>query len=94
MFITTISPYKFSRHLLLEQEIQQAQLFGITDGNNGFVHDRFIIVDNDVWCLGTSLNNLGNKDTVIFKSPNPQAFIGRVKEWEQGKTPLIKEWKK
>lgn len=80
--------------MISKQEIQQAQIFGIIGGNNGFVHDRFIIVDNNVWCLGASLNNLGDKDTVIVKSPNPQAFIGRVKEWEQGKTPLIKEWKK
>ena len=31
-------------------------------------HDRFLIVDNDIYLLGTSLNSLGNKTSTITKT--------------------------
>lgn len=80
--------------MISTNDVKQAKLFRITGDNNGFVHDRFIIADENVWSLGASLNHFGKKDTVIAKSPNPKAFIERVEEWKNGKTPLIKEWKK
>lgn len=31
-------------------------------------HDRFLIIDNDIYLLGTSLNSLGNKTSTITKT--------------------------
>lgn len=78
--------------MILNNEVRQIKIFKITGDNNGFVHDRFIIVDENVWSLGASLNHFGKKDTTIAKSPNPKVFIDRVEEWKNGKTPLVKEW--
>ena len=35
--------------MISNNEARQVKLFKITGGNNGFVHDRFIIVDENAW---------------------------------------------
>lgn len=64
---------------------KSAKLYILYDRKNKtrLLHDRFIITENGVWCLGTSLNHFGCKDTVLYKSPNPKAFIDRVNEWNK-----------
>lgn len=76
-----------------EKRAEQISLYILSGGNydKGFVHDRFLILDETVYCLGSSLNGFGTKDTVLFRSPNPDAFIRRTKEWEKEKY-LLKEW--
>ncbi len=32
-----------------------------------YVHDRFLLIDDDVYMLGTSLNSIGNKTSVVIK---------------------------
>lgn len=78
--------------MILNNEVKQVELFTITGRNNGFVHDRFVIVDKRVWSLGASLNYFGKKDTVVAKSPNPKTFIERIEEWKVEKTPLVRKW--
>ncbi len=39
------------------------------------LHDRFLVIDNDVWFLGNSLNALGDKASMIVKVPNPDEII-------------------
>jgi|GEM_PF-5768912 len=92
-----------SRREALESSIQalaegkkvgHAALYVISGGSYdvGFVHDRFLILDERVYCLGASLNGFGARDTVLFRSPNPQAFTVRVKEWKDGAAKLEREW--
>lgn len=38
-------------------------------------HDRFLIVDDTAWLLGSSLNSLGTQPTMIIRIPNPQEVI-------------------
>ncbi len=45
------------------------------------VHDRFIIIDDVAYCLGSSLNSFGKYDTALYKSPNSKAIIKRVQAW-------------
>lgn len=49
----------------------------------GMVHDRFILLDNDGWLIGSSFNEFGNRASTIVKMPN-SAFVtisNRVKSW-------------
>lgn len=44
------------------------------------VHDRYLIVDDDVWLLGTSIKDLGRGlSTVIKVGFNPEVVIGMLK---------------
>ncbi|WP_154845642.1 VPA1262 family N-terminal domain-containing protein [Pseudomonas fluorescens] len=42
------------------------------------LHDRFLVVDDDVWFVGNSLNNLGVKASMIVKLPDPDEVIERL----------------
>lgn len=50
---------------------------------SNILHDRFIIADNDVWFIGTSLNQIGTKATCIAKVPESDNFeiIKEVEGW-------------
>lgn len=47
------------------------------------LHDRFIIADNSVWFVGTSLNQIGKKATCIAKVPESDniEIIREVEAW-------------
>jgi len=42
------------------------------------LHDRFLVIDDEVWFLGNSLNTLGDKTSLIVKLPNPYEVIERL----------------
>ncbi|MBN2566496.1 hypothetical protein JXB02_00225 [Candidatus Woesearchaeota archaeon] len=46
---------KFKKELGISVEIKE----------NKKIHDRYIITDNSCWWMGTSIKDLGNKDTII-----------------------------
>ena len=64
--------------------VQSVFLYGVSGGShdNGRMHDRFFIADEAVYCLGSSFHGIGDRDTVLFKPPNHQAFIDRTIEWK------------
>lgn len=41
----------------------------VTKGAEPLFHDRYIIADDTIWLLGTSLNNIGERATTIVKVP-------------------------
>ncbi|SUA50865.1 Uncharacterised protein [Oligella ureolytica] len=41
-------------------------------------HDRFLIVDNTAWLLGSSLNSLGTQPTMIIRIPNSSVVIDEI----------------
>ena len=47
------------------------------------LHDRFLVVDNNVWILGTSLNNFGERATTIAMVPEESRakIISKVDSW-------------
>lgn len=79
--------------LVNQRNVYSARLYGITGGshNNGIIHDRFLIADGAAYCLGSSLDGLGGRDTVLFKSPNPQVFFERIEEWKKDHAVLLWE---
>jgi len=55
----------------------------ILKGNKSILHDRFIISDNNVWFIGTSLNQIGTKATCICKVPESDnlEIIREIENW-------------
>ena len=58
------------------------------------VHDRFIVVNNDVYILGSSLNEFGSRATTLFKVPDPNLIINEMESWWQDShfTISLEEW--
>ena len=44
-------------------------------GKSPALHDRFLVVDDDVWFVGNSLNTLGSRASMIIKLPNPDEVL-------------------
>jgi hypothetical protein len=52
------------------------------------VHDRFIVVDGQVWLSGNSLNNIGDRASVVIKIPNPQVVLEKLQPFIDGAKPF------
>jgi hypothetical protein len=52
------------------------------------LHDRFMVIDDDVWFLGNSLNALGDKASMIVKLPDPQEVIDQLEQMMLSETAL------
>lgn len=52
------------------------------------LHDRFIVVDNEVWFVGNSLNSLGVKASMIVRLPNPDEVINQLEVLRLGAPSL------
>jgi hypothetical protein len=55
----------------------------ILRGDNGTLHDRFIITDKNIWFIGSSFNEFGNRATCIAKIPESSGklIIKEVEKW-------------
>ncbi|MEI2437490.1 VPA1262 family N-terminal domain-containing protein [Priestia megaterium] len=58
------------------------------------LHDRFLIIDETVYLLGSSLNEFGSRATTLFKVPNPRPIIRQVDTWwlDTNATITIEQW--
>lgn len=56
------------------------------------IHDRFLVVDDNVWFVGGSLNNIGEKASMIVRLPNPDEVIDKLEELI-AKSLTLKEYK-
>jgi hypothetical protein len=45
------------------------------------VHDRLLLVDNDIYVLGSSFNEFGSRTSVLYKVPDPERIINRIESW-------------
>ena len=52
-------------------------------GKKAELHDRFIVADDQVWMLGCSLNEFGNRATTLIRVPKDyrKKLIDRAEEW-------------
>lgn len=66
------------RHSLEELNKYQKLVPNVRVISASSLHDRFLVVDNDVWFVGNSLNSLGEKASMIVKLPNPSEVIERL----------------
>lgn len=67
----------FSRHLADLKDIQRLEPeVRVVPASK--LHDRFMVVDNEVWFVGNSLNSLGVKASMIVRIPNPDEVINQL----------------
>ncbi|MBS1781059.1 MAG: hypothetical protein JST70_17165 [Bacteroidetes bacterium] len=50
-------------------------------GGKSPLHDRYIVIDDKVYLLGSSLNEFGSRATTLIKIPHPQPMIGQALAW-------------
>jgi len=74
---------KLIKHQQLEPEVRVMPASSL--------HDRFLVIDNDAWFLGNSLNSFGEKASMIVKLPNPDEVIERLKTLKS-KAPGLDEY--
>lgn len=58
------------------------------------LHDRFIVIDKNVYILGSSLNEFGSRATTLFKVPNPKVLINQANVWfnDEEESLSIDKW--
>ncbi|PSV41336.1 VPA1262 family N-terminal domain-containing protein [Photobacterium sp. GB-36] len=47
----------------------------VLPGKKPELHDRFLVVDDEVWFMGNSLNTLGDRASMIIKLPDPDSIL-------------------
>lgn len=56
-------------------------------GERPDIHDRFLVIDNDVWLLGSSLNEFAARGTMMVKLPYPKPIEVELKNiWDNSKS--------
>lgn len=53
----------------------------VLKGRKSPLHDRYIVIDDNVYLLGSSLNEFGSRVTTIIKVPTPIKMIEQAEEW-------------
>ena len=60
-------------------------------GDSPGVHDRFLVIDGNVWFSGNSLNRIGERAGMIVKLPDPEPVVKRLESfWSQARP--LSEW--
>ena len=60
-------------------------------GDPPAVHDRFLVVDGNVWFSGNSLSAIGERAGMIVRLPDPEPVIARLEAfWSQART--LADW--
>jgi len=80
---------------VLLQQLQNLPLdhlsIKVMTGNRPEIHDRFLIIDDEVWLSGNSLNEIGNRAGVIVKLPYPQLIVHNIEKILNG-CPDLNAW--
>jgi len=61
----------------------------VMTGASPAVHDRFLVIDDAVWCLGNSLNTLGDRAGVIVQVANPEQIIAGLERIRHDPTLVV-----
>ena len=60
-------------------------------GKEPNAHDRFLVVDDQVWLIGTSLNNIGDRLTAAIKFPDPGPILNSLETlWKESEE--LQKW--
>lgn len=80
----------FSKHLADLKDVQRLEPeVRVVPASK--LHDRFMVVDNEVWFVGNSLNSLGVKASMIVRLPNPDEVIDRLEFLRTG-APILADY--
>ena len=63
-------------------------------GDKPAFHDRFIIVDNNVWLSGNSLADIGKRASILVQLQYPNQIINMYKQIieDKNKCLSLEEW--
>jgi hypothetical protein len=50
----------------------------VMGGKSSAIHDRFLLVDERVWLLGSSLNEFGSRGTMLVELPLPSRIVSKL----------------
>jgi hypothetical protein len=65
----------------------------VMTGKEPDAHDRFLVVDDQVWLIGTSLNNIGDRLTAAIKFPDPGPILNSLETlWKEAEE--LQKWLK
>ena len=63
----------------------------VLGGKSSPVHDRFLVVDGEVWLSGNSFSTLGERAGMIVRLLDPEPVVGPLEEfWDDGR--VLSEW--
>lgn len=60
----------------------------VLTGDKPILHDRFLVVDNNVWFMGNSLADIGQRASMVLKVPYPDAVINELLTIQQAAISL------
>ncbi|HRI72670.1 MAG TPA: VPA1262 family N-terminal domain-containing protein, partial [Polyangium sp.] len=60
----------------------------VMPGHRPKIHDRFFLIDDRIWLLGSSLNEFGSRGTMMLALPNPDAIRNDLDEAWNASLPL------
>lgn len=66
-----------------EQDTQRNIHAKVLTGQNPVLHDRFLVIDNQVWFMGNSLSDIGQRASMILKVPYPEEVVNELLEVQQ-----------
>ncbi len=61
----------------------------VLKGHQSPLHDRYIVVNDEVYLLGSSLSEFGNRTTTVIKVPAPRKMIEKALAWWAENTECI-----
>lgn len=68
-------------HSYKEQYSSQQIECRVLRGNRSPLHDRYLVVDEAVYLLGSSLNEFGSRATTLIKVPTPIPMVEQALQW-------------
>jgi hypothetical protein len=58
-------------------------------GRRAPIHDRFVVIDDRVWLVGSSLSELGARGTVVVQLQDPAPVLALIQQvWDTEAIPL------
>lgn len=56
----------------------------VMQGASPPLHDRFLLIDDDLWMLGSSLNSLGDRGSLLVRVPDPAPVLADLRTiWDE-----------
>ncbi|MGG7145710.1 VPA1262 family N-terminal domain-containing protein [Clostridium butyricum] len=81
-------------HILNQVEEKfPVQCYVLKGNKKSPLHDRFIIIDDTAYLLGSSLSEFGSRATTLYKVPDANVLIKSAEKWMETE-PKIEEWMK
>ena len=71
-----------------ERGLPEPQVRLLPGRDSPSLHDRFLVIDEDVWLSGNSLNSIGERASMLIKLPDPTEVRDRLERLYANAEPL------